>query len=198
MPSPAVLSPAPALAAPTGTATRPRPSLVPPIRRAGVPALAAALAAAADRWLHLVEYRPDSRWTHLLPSADAAAVLDPSLHRELAAAEVWLLSWLPGQGTPLHDHGRSAGAFAVVRGSLTERVVAPGRPGRPGRESTAELTGGSVRSFGAHYVHQVTNSAPVPAISVHVYAPRLTEMNTYSFAGDRLDRTGTEQAGVDW
>jgi hypothetical protein len=37
--------------------------------------------------------------------------------------EVWLLTWLPGQGTDLHDHGGSAGAFVVVSGELTERTV---------------------------------------------------------------------------
>ena len=42
---------------------------------------------------------------------------------------MWLLSWLPDQGTPLHDHGTSAGAFAVVDGTLTERIVAAGRDG---------------------------------------------------------------------
>jgi hypothetical protein len=33
---------------------------------------------------------------------------------------------------------------------------------------------------------------------VHVYAPRLTIMNTYRLDGSRLVRTGTERAGVDW
>src|SRR4051812_25004769 len=97
------------------------------VRRTGAAGLAAALAAAAPRWLDLVEYRQAGRWTHLLPAADAAAVLDPSLHDDLAGAQVWLLSWLPEQGTPLHDHGTSAGAFTVVSGTLTERVVAAAR-----------------------------------------------------------------------
>ena len=44
-------------------------------------------------------------------------------------AEIWLLSWVPGQGTALHDHGLSAGAFAVAQGTLIERVV-DGRPAR--------------------------------------------------------------------
>jgi hypothetical protein len=35
-------------------------------------------------------------------------------------ADVWLLSWLPGQATELHDHGPSAAAFAVVRGEPAE------------------------------------------------------------------------------
>lgn len=34
--------------------------------------------------------------------------------------DVWLLSWLPGHTTELHDHGDSAAAFTVVRGALTE------------------------------------------------------------------------------
>jgi predicted metal-dependent enzyme (double-stranded beta helix superfamily) len=172
------------------------PSPDPTVRRTGAAGLAAALAAAADRWLPLVEYRAESRWTHLLPAADAADALDTSLHDELAAAQVWLLSWLPAQGTPLHDHGTSAGAFAVVRGSLTERVLAAGRDGV--RESTAELTSGRVRHFGSHYVHQVTNAGTVPAVSVHVYTPGLSWMNTYAVDGEALVRTGTERAGVDW
>jgi hypothetical protein len=165
-------------------------------RRTGAAGLAAALAAAAPAWLDLVQYRPASRWTHLLPAADAAAVLDPSLHAELSGAQVWLLSWLPGQGTPLHDHGTSAGAFAVVTGALTERMVSAGRDGV--RESTADLTAGRVRHFGPHYVHQVTNAQTSPVISVHVYAPGLSWMNTYRIDGGTLVRTGTERAGVDW
>jgi hypothetical protein len=175
-------------------------TLLPPtdatVRRTGAAGLAAALAAAAPSWLHLVEYRPGSRWTHLLPAADAAAALDPGLHADLGGAQVWLLSWLPDQGTPLHDHGTSAGAFSVVRGTLTERVVAAGRTGV--HETTDELTAGRVRHFGPHYVHQVTNLEAEPAVSVHVYTPGLAWMNTYRVDGAALVRTGTERAGVDW
>jgi mannose-6-phosphate isomerase-like protein (cupin superfamily) len=177
----------------------PLPALTPsdPVsRRTGAAGLAAALAAAAPHWLGLVAYRPASRWTHLLPTADAAAALDPALHDDLATAQIWLLSWLPDQGTPLHDHGTSAGAFAVVRGSLTERVVAAGRTST--HESELELTAGRVRHFGPHYVHQVTNTRSEPAVSVHVYTPGLSWMNTYRVDGSTLLRSGTERAGVDW
>jgi hypothetical protein len=116
---------------------------------------------------------------------------------ELAGAQIWLLSWLPAQGTDLHDHGSSAGAFAVAGGTLTERVVA-GRPGEPVREAVTDLAAGRVRSFGSHYVHQVVNSLPEPAVSVHVYAPALRWMNTYRVEQGALVRTGTERAGVDW
>ncbi len=177
-----------------GTLLPPAPDAT--TRRTGAAGLAAALAAAADRWLDLVEYRAAGRWTHLLPLADAAEVLEDSLHAELADAQVWLLSWRPEQGTPLHDHGTSAGAFAVVRGTLAERVVAAGRNGV--RESADDLTPGRVRHFGPHYVHQVTNSGLEPAVSVHVYTPVLSWMNTYAIEDGALLRTGTERAGVDW
>ena len=122
----------------------------------------------------------------------------PSLHPELASAQVWLLSWLPEQGTPLHDHGWSAGAFAVVRGTLTERVVAAARHGARSGRPPRELTVGRVRHFGPHYVHQVTNEGAEPAISVHVYTPALLRMNTYSVEEGLLLHTGSERAGVDW
>jgi predicted metal-dependent enzyme (double-stranded beta helix superfamily) len=166
-------------------------------RRTSATALAAALAANAAAWTDLVEYRPDHRWTHLLEPAEAAAALDPSLHADLAAAQVWLLSWLPGQSTPLHDHGGSAGAFSVVHGALTELSVAETRSGGV-RDEELLLTAGRVRPFGPHHVHQVANVGVLPAVSVHVYAPRLTVMNTYRIAGCGLTHTGSERAGVDW
>jgi predicted metal-dependent enzyme (double-stranded beta helix superfamily) len=172
------------------------PSPDPTTRRTGAAGLAAALAAASSHWIDLVQYRQASRWTLLLATADAADVLHPSLHVELGEAQVWLLSWLPEQGTPLHDHGVSAGAFAVVRGTLTERVVAAGRTRV--RESADDLAPGRVRHFGPHYVHQVTNRQDEPAVSVHVYTPGLSWMNSYALDGGTLVRTGTERAGVDW
>jgi mannose-6-phosphate isomerase-like protein (cupin superfamily) len=159
-------------------------------RRTGSAALAAALAVAEHRWRSRVEYRAASRWSALLPADAAADVLDPSLHEDLARAQVWLLSWLPGQGTGLHDHGGSAGAFAVVRGTLHERVGA--------RAGAAGLSAGRVRHFGPHHVHQVTNRGAEPVVSVHVYTPGLSVMNTYRVDGRVLVRTGTERAGVDW
>ncbi|MGY1771274.1 cysteine dioxygenase [Blastococcus sp. SYSU D00813] len=183
----------------TITSTTPvrRPADEVTARRTSAAALAAALAANAPAWAALVEYRPAGRWTHLLDPATAAAAVDPALHDDLAAAQVWLLSWLPGQGTPLHDHGGSAGAFAVVHGALTELSVAETRTGGV-RDDETLLSAGRVRPFGPHHVHQVSNVGVLPAVSVHVYTPRLTVMNTYRIAGCGLQRTGTERAGVDW
>ncbi len=165
-------------------------------RSTSAAAVAAALATVADAWLPRVEFREGSRWTGLLPADEAAALLDPSLAADIAGAQVWLLTWLPGQGTPLHDHGGSAGAFAVVRGTLTEDTV--GGPAGAVREVSAELSAGRVRPVGPHHVHRVTNRGTVAAVSVHAYTPALRQMSTYALESGVLLHTGTERAGVDW
>jgi predicted metal-dependent enzyme (double-stranded beta helix superfamily) len=106
--------------------------------------------------------------------------------------EAWLLTWLPGQQTDLHDHGGSAGAFLVVAGEITETLV-----GRDGLADTV-LTAGTVREFGSHHVHRVANRFTVPAISLHVYAPALTAMTRYRFENGRLAIDSMDRAGVDW
>jgi predicted metal-dependent enzyme (double-stranded beta helix superfamily) len=111
--------------------------------------------------------------------------------------EVWLLSWLPGQGTDLHDHGPASGAFAVAAGTLTERVFAT-KPGEPPVQISRTLATGQSRAFGPHYIHQVTNTGTVPAVSVHVYTPSLTIMNRYRLEPEGLLHLAVEQAGVNW
>lgn len=101
--------------------------------------------------------------------------------------DVWLISWLPTQGTQLHDHGGSAGAFTVLSGELTETVVATGRDGRVRLTDTARAVGDSV-GFGARYVHDVRNAADEPAVSVHVYSAPLSSMTYYDATDGRLDR----------
>jgi mannose-6-phosphate isomerase-like protein (cupin superfamily) len=111
--------------------------------------------------------------------------------------EAWLLTWLPGQSTDLHDHGGSAGAFVVVSGALTEHFVPTGRPGQvEPREVT--LPTGAARSFGAQHVHRIVNAGTVPAVSLHVYAPALREMTRYTIDGGILNVAMVEKAGVNW
>ncbi|MEW2354148.1 cysteine dioxygenase family protein [Spirillospora sp. NPDC029432] len=129
------------------------------------------LAAAAGEWLPRVRLDPQGRWYE-------------RLHRD-DDTEVWLISWLPGQSTGLHDHGGSRGAFAVVLGTLEEHDTAAAR----------DVTAGEVRAFGAEYVHDVRNTSTAPAVSVHVYSPPLAVMNRYERTGAGLVRLATEEAG---
>ncbi|HEU5266763.1 MAG TPA: cysteine dioxygenase family protein [Jatrophihabitans sp.] len=95
--------------------------------------------------------------------------------------DIWLISWLPEQGTELHDHGGSAGSFTVLSGNLTEAVVSGGRL----RDATRQA-GDSV-GFGAHYVHDVRNLSEAPAVSVHAYSPPLSTMTYYDLADGVLN-----------
>jgi hypothetical protein len=106
--------------------------------------------------------------------------------------EVWALSWLPGQGTDLHDHGGSSGAFLVVSGALTEQTVSAGglRPRR--------LPAGAGRRFGSRHVHVVTNTDATPAVSVHVYRPALRRMTRYQLLDGRLRVAEVAEAGRSW
>ncbi|WP_428965547.1 cysteine dioxygenase [Micromonospora fluostatini] len=141
-------------------------------------AIARRYAAVPHTWPTPVCYDPVQRWYSRLAVADDH--------------EVWALSWLPGQGTDLHDHGGSSGAFLVVSGVLTEETVSGGvlRPHR--------LAAGTGRRFGRRHVHLVTNRGDQPAVSVHVYRPALRRMTRYHLADGRLRVAEVAEAGVAW
>jgi rhodanese-related sulfurtransferase/mannose-6-phosphate isomerase-like protein (cupin superfamily) len=130
-----------------------------------------------DEWIGRVRLRVDCRWYERLyqgPDYD-----------------VWVISWLPGQATGLHDHGASSGAFVVATGLLEEQ--------RPG-ERARVVRPGTSRAFGRGYTHDVRNASFAPAISIHAYSPPLTEMNEYELDGVRLiprDRADPQAEAVD-
>lgn len=117
-------------------------------------------------WRPAVRFEPAQRWHARL--------------ERTAEYEVWLLTWLPGQGTEIHDHGGAAGAFTVLEGELAERVFAGG-PQPPHRR---DLPAGRLRAFGPRYVHEVLNTTDEPAISIHAYAPALSEMTYFRQQSD--------------
>lgn len=79
--------------------------------------LARSIAEDRASWEHLVEYDATTRWYHRL--------------RTGPGYEVWLLSWVPGQGSGLHDHGASSGVMTVLEGELTEHTPAAATPTAP-------------------------------------------------------------------
>ena len=108
--------------------------------------------------------------------------------------DIWLLSWLPDQGTELHDHGGSAGAFTVISGVLSEVVfVIDGQNDGhgAGRLVDTDRQAGESVGFGSGYVHDVRNLGEEPAVSVHAYSRPLTTMNFYAASGGRLRRVRT-------
>ncbi|QGV80300.1 cysteine dioxygenase [Streptomyces ficellus] len=120
--------------------------------------LARSIAADRTQWAHLVEYDATTRWYHRL--------------RTGPGYEVWLLSWVPGQGTGMHDHGDSSGVLTVLDGELTERT----------EKGARVLTSGAQRVFAPGYAHDVVNDSLEPAVSLHVYYPGLTDMPMHATA----------------
>ncbi|HZC73143.1 MAG TPA: cysteine dioxygenase family protein [Jatrophihabitans sp.] len=121
-----------------------------------------AVAADTDAWqsaLRVPALGDQRWWTRLASDRDV---------------EVWLLSWLPGHATTLHDHGPSAAAFAVVQGELAEVRVDP-----DGWWSRYRRAAGSITSLPPGLVHDVYGAGTGPAVSLHAYAPPLRRMSFY-------------------
>ncbi|GEB51863.1 MULTISPECIES: cysteine dioxygenase [Streptomyces] len=134
-----------------------------PATVSGYAGLLRGLAADRSAWAPLVRYDPEPRWYHRLRSGPGY--------------EVWLLSWLPGQGSGRHDHGPSSGVFGLLQGELTEHGA-----------GSRTLRPGALRVFGPGYVHEVVNDGLEPAVSAHVYAPGLTSMPMHCSAREGRPR----------
>ena len=105
---------------------------------------------------HPFHVDPELRWYRLLRSDDYV--------------DVWLISWSTEQTAELHDHAGSLGALTVVSGTLVEQRWA-------GHELRARRVGaGRSLGFPLGHVHDVGNTEPTPAVSVHAYSPPLTAM----------------------
>lgn len=141
------------------------PHLLPPVPHhpatvAEFAGMARSIAADRERWAPLVRYDATTRWYARLLNGPGY--------------EVWLLSWVPGQGSGLHDHGRSTGVLTVLQGELSERsITGAGETRRTLRPGTQYLSTPG-------YVHEVVNDALEPAVSLHAYFPGLTEMTPYA------------------
>src|SRR6267154_3632952 len=139
------------------------------------------LAGSPADWITRVRLNPAGRWYERIQIDDSH--------------EVWVISWLPGQATGFHDHGGSAGAFAVVWGTLVERRVVGART--TGQVLAKPIGAGGARAFGPRYIHDVRNSAASSvAVSVHAYSPPLSKMTRYDLTPGGLVKRVTEGAAT--
>jgi predicted metal-dependent enzyme (double-stranded beta helix superfamily) len=104
--------------------------------------------------------------------------------------EVWLICWMPGQDTGLHDHGDSRGAVAVVAGRIHEeryrgRILA----------HELEFAVGETLTFSPSVVHRVRHSGAEPTVTLHAYSPPLGGSNAYAI--DEGGRWRSVSVGVD-
>ncbi len=148
---------------------------------------------------------PQRRHIELLPIAERFAVAAPAIPELQRVTErswillavtdlfeAWAIAWPPGGAIELHDHGNSSGAVVVASGTLVETTVRASRDGRA-VTGTHRVSAGEHRCFGPHYIHDLVNDNAQPALSVHVYGPRLTTMSYYDLSAEgRVDRLRTE------
>lgn len=152
-------------------ALTPSPTLASPaidLSAAGLLRTASLFAADPDLPFLVDPDEEESRWVELASSADL---------------DVWLLSWPTGTHNEWHDHGESAGAFQVVRGTLLEQTL------EGNRREFRTIVAGQGRSFERNHIHQFANVRIGTALSVHVYAPRLTTTTRYAITPTGLKST---------
>ncbi len=143
---------------------------------AGLGQLAAVLATRGDLWRPVMHVDPDHRWFTRIAGGEGW--------------EAWLLTWLPGQRTGLHDHGGAAGAFTVLSGVIREETASDAQGRR--------LLAGDERQFGPKHIHEVIGDGDGPAATLHVYAPVLTIMRRYERTASGVRLVSVEQEGTDW
>ena len=130
----------------------------------------------------------DGRFDHLQPAGGLPT--DSRWYSRLHAddeLDVWLISWVAGHTTELHDHGGSLGALTVLTGILDEY--------RWTGETLLRrrLEAGDQAAFPLGWVHDVGATDDQPTLSVHAYSPPLTAMSFYEVTGRQiLRRTRTE------
>ena len=145
--------------------------------------------------LHITDQDADDvlsgRYDHLLPSHGIPE--DERWFTRLRSEDeldVWLISWVPGEPTELHDHSGSLGALTLLSGALHESRWTGSELRR------RRLTAGGQAAFPLGWVHDVTwapSTVSTPTLSVHAYAPPLTAMSYYEVTErNTLRRVRTE------
>lgn len=139
------------------------------------------LVAQADEFLQPQHYRSD-------PAHYARNLVHESPDASLS---LYTLVWLPGQWTPVHDHG-SWGVVGVLEGVLEERSYVRTSLDRGADEGIALVRGGvillapgAVTSFVPNPDHiHVTGVPPERsrAVSLHLYGRMMNSFNTYDVA----------------
>ncbi|HUC00647.1 MAG TPA: cysteine dioxygenase family protein [Solirubrobacterales bacterium] len=127
-------------------------------------AVANQIAARPELWSEQVEHDPNQR-------TYAQLLRDEHL-------DVWLICWSEDHDTGFHDHDLSAGAVAVVAGSVREERLVLGRP--VDSPITRTVGAGSAFDFGASDIHRVLHAGGAPAVTIHAYSPPLVRMGSYA------------------
>jgi hypothetical protein len=97
--------------------------------------------------------------------------------------DAWVLSWMPGQGTGFHDHYVSGVGLCCAQGRVREDLLVYGGP-----DLSLHLGPGDTRQGGPGYIHRVRHALGEPAVTIHVYSPRLDWVGQYRLGENGLIR----------
>ncbi|MCB0879435.1 MAG: cysteine dioxygenase family protein [Thermoleophilia bacterium] len=101
--------------------------------------------------------------------------------------DVWVLSWMDGQGTGFHDHDLSGVGLCCARGTVVERQML-----LPNGATTVEMTPGVSRQGPPGYIHSVAHVDGAPAVTIHAYSPPLVRVGQYRVDDDGILRRDVE------
>ncbi len=108
--------------------------------------------------------------------------------------ELLVLCWRPGHLSTIHDHAGSLNAIRVYAGRLTSRRFVPVQDQPlgtgPVKMSAEEHAGPGSDLVGVDRdgIHQLANTSDEDLITVHVYAPPLSELTVYDTESDMAER----------
>lgn len=119
-------------------------------------------------------------------------VADPERRRyrllyEDSRIDLWVLSWMPGQGTGFHDHDLSGVGLAVAQGQVIERQML-----LPTGATRLQLKAGDTRRGGPGYIHSVGWGEGEPAVTIHAYSPPLIRVGQF-----RVDDAGVLERRIE-
>ena len=120
------------------------------------------------------------------------SVADPGRRRyrllyEDHRLDVWVLFWMPGQGTGFHDHDTSGVGIAIGQGMVVEKQML-----LPTGATRLELRPGDVRRGGPGYIHSAAWGEGEPAVSIHAYSPLLLTVGQFRVDDDGVLRRSIE------
>ena len=118
-----------------------------------------------------------------------------------ASLSLYALVWLPGQWTPIHDHG-SWGVVGILEGVLEERNYVRLSSDRGADEGIQLVRGGvillgygAVTSFVPNPDHIHVTGVPLErprAVSLHLYGRMMSSFNTYDILAGTRQRVSVE------
>jgi cysteine dioxygenase len=82
--------------------------------------------------------------------------------------EIILVCWLPGQASPVHDHGKSDAVHVILEGEMSYTNIFP-----DGRKVSGTLVQGNIDHVPAGVAHIISNQSDKELVTLNIYAPPL-------------------------